>query len=40
VPDYTELKHKHRATWASGDYDQIARGIAVADYVVRSARST
>jgi SAM-dependent methyltransferase len=34
-----ELKQKHRATWASGDYDQIARGIqAVADHVVRSAR--
>jgi SAM-dependent methyltransferase len=39
MPDYTELKQKHRAVWASGDYDQIARGIrAVADHVVRSAR--
>ena len=39
MPDYTELKQKHRATWASGDYDQIARGIRpVADHVVRSAR--
>jgi ubiquinone/menaquinone biosynthesis C-methylase UbiE len=39
VPDFTELKQKHRATWASGDYDQIARGIqSVADHVVRSAR--
>lgn len=39
MPDFTELKQKHRATWASGDYDQIARGIqAVADHVVRSAR--
>lgn len=39
MPDYTELKLKHRATWASGDYDQIARGIqAVADHVVRSGR--
>lgn len=37
MPDFTELKQKHRATWASGDYDQIARGIrAVADHVVRS----
>jgi SAM-dependent methyltransferase len=39
VSDFTELKQKHRATWASGDYDQIARGIqSVADHVVRSAR--
>ena len=39
MPDFTELKQKHRATWASGDYDQIAQGIqAVADHVVRSGR--
>jgi ubiquinone/menaquinone biosynthesis C-methylase UbiE len=39
MPDFNELKQKHRATWAAGDYDQIARGIqAVADHVVRSAR--
>jgi SAM-dependent methyltransferase len=39
MPDFTELKKKHRATWASGEYDQIAAGIrAVADHVVRSAR--
>jgi len=39
MPDFTELKQKHRAVWASGDYDQIAHGIqAVADHVVRSAR--
>lgn len=39
MTDFTELKQKHRKTWASGDYDQIARGIqAVADHVVRSAR--
>src|SRR6185295_6415332 len=39
MSDFTELKQKHRATWASGDYDQIARGIqAVADHVVRSGR--
>lgn len=38
MPDFTELKQKHRLTWASGDYDRIARGIqAVADHVVRSA---
>ncbi|HLM57262.1 MAG TPA: methyltransferase domain-containing protein [Pyrinomonadaceae bacterium] len=38
MQDFTELKQKHRKTWASGDYDQIARGIlAVADHVVRSA---
>jgi ubiquinone/menaquinone biosynthesis C-methylase UbiE len=36
--DFTELKQKHRATWASGDYAQIANGIqTVADHVVRSA---
>ena len=36
MPDFTELKQKHRTVWASGDYDQIARGIqAVADHVVR-----
>ena len=36
MPDFTELNEKHRATWASGDYDQIAQGIlAVADHVVR-----
>ena len=39
MPDFTELKKKHRATWASGDYDRIAQGIrAVGDHVVRSAR--
>lgn len=39
MTDFTELKRKHRATWASGGYDEIARGIlAVADHVVRSAR--
>jgi SAM-dependent methyltransferase len=37
--DFTDLKQKYRMVWASGDYDQIARGIqAVADHVVRSAR--
>jgi ubiquinone/menaquinone biosynthesis C-methylase UbiE len=39
MPDFSELKQAHRATWASGDYDRIAGGIqAVADHVVRSAR--
>jgi SAM-dependent methyltransferase len=39
MPDLTELKQKHRGVWASGDYDQIARGIrTVADHVVRCAR--
>jgi ubiquinone/menaquinone biosynthesis C-methylase UbiE len=39
MTDFTELKQKHRAAWASGDYDRIAEGIrAVADHVVRSAR--
>lgn len=39
MSDFAELKKKHRATWASGDYDQIARGIrSVADHVVRCAR--
>jgi len=38
MPDFTELKQKHRATWASGDYDRIAQGIrSVADHVVRAA---
>ena len=38
MPDYSELKQRHRVVWASGDYDRIARGIqAVADHVVRSA---
>ncbi|HEY8502972.1 MAG TPA: methyltransferase domain-containing protein [Gemmataceae bacterium] len=39
MPDFTELKQKHRAVWAAGDYDRIARSIQpVADHVVRSAR--
>lgn len=39
MPEISELKQKHRAVWASGDYEQIARGIRpVADHVVRSAR--
>jgi ubiquinone/menaquinone biosynthesis C-methylase UbiE len=39
MPDFTELKQKHRATWAAGDYNQVARGIqVVADHVVRSGR--
>lgn len=39
MPELSEMKQKHRATWASGDYNQIARGIlAVADHVVRSGR--
>lgn len=38
MPDFTELKQKHRLTWASGDYNRIAQGIlGVADHVVRSA---
>jgi len=39
MPDFIELKQRHRAIWASGDYDRLAAGIqAVADHVVRSAR--
>lgn len=39
MPDFTELKQKHRATWASGDYDRVAQGIlTVADHVVRVGR--
>jgi ubiquinone/menaquinone biosynthesis C-methylase UbiE len=39
MADFTELKQKHRATWAAGDYNQIAQGIqSVADHVVRSGR--
>ena len=38
MPDFSELKQRHRAVWASGDYDQIAQSIqSVADHVVRSA---
>jgi SAM-dependent methyltransferase len=38
MADFTELKQRHRAMWAMGDYDQIAHGIkTVADHVVRSA---
>ena len=42
MPDFTELKQKHRVVWASGDYDQIARSIqAVADHVdVREASAS
>ncbi len=33
MADFTELKQKHQATWAAGDYNQIAQGIrAVADH--------
>lgn len=40
MPDFTELKQKHRATWASGEYDQIAQGIrAVADQVARVTKA-
>jgi len=39
MPDFTELKQRHREMWASGDYDRTAAGIqAVAGHVVRSAR--
>ena len=39
MPNITDLKQKHRATWASGDYDRVAQGILpVADHVVRSGR--
>lgn len=38
MTDFTELKRKHRAIWASGDYDEIARSLLpVADHVVRGA---
>lgn len=30
MADFTELKQKHRATWAAGDYNQIAQGIQAA----------
>lgn len=37
--NYSELKNKHRAIWASGDYSEIAHGIqGVADHLVRAAR--
>ena len=38
MPDSGELKQRHRAMWASGEYDAVAAGIrAVADHVVRAA---
>lgn len=39
IQNSTEIKNKHRAIWASGDYREIARGIqGVADHLVRAAR--
>jgi|SRR5579884_922538 len=39
MADLTELKQRHRAVWASGDYDRIAQGIqTIADHLVRCAR--
>jgi SAM-dependent methyltransferase len=38
MPDFGELKQRHRAMWASGEYDAVAAGIRpVADHVVRAA---
>ena len=37
--DFTELKKKHRAVWASGEYDRIADGLTIAtDQTLRVAR--
>ena len=39
MADGDGIKAKHRATWAAGEYERIARGIrSVADHVVRAAR--
>ena len=38
MADFGELKQRHRAMWASGEYDAVAAGIRpVADHVVRAA---
>ncbi|HJV21638.1 MAG TPA: methyltransferase domain-containing protein [Holophagaceae bacterium] len=38
MPVLDEVKQKHRAVWAAGDYERIARGIVgVAEHVVRIA---
>lgn len=39
MTDFTELKKKHRAIWAMGDYDRIADGLTVStDQTLRAAR--
>lgn len=39
MADYTELKKKHRATWALGEYDRVADGLSVStDQTLRVAR--
>ncbi|HVM45058.1 MAG TPA: methyltransferase domain-containing protein [Candidatus Thermoplasmatota archaeon] len=39
MPDFTELKAKHKVMWGLGEYDAIARGLHGAqDHVVRVAR--
>lgn len=39
MPDYTELKAKHRVMWSLGDYDRIADGLTIStDQTLRVAR--
>lgn len=39
LTDFTELKKKHRATWALGEYDSIADGLTIStDQTLRVAR--
>lgn len=39
MTDYTELKKKHRAIWALGDYDRVAEGLSIStDQTLRVAR--
>lgn len=39
MTDYTELKKKHRAVWALGEYDRIADGLTIStDQTLRVAR--
>jgi ubiquinone/menaquinone biosynthesis C-methylase UbiE len=39
MPDFTELKKKHKDMWAMGEYDQVAHGLHSAqDHVIRAAR--
>ena len=39
MTDFTELKKKHKAMWALGEYDVVAQGLHLAqDHVIRVAR--
>ena len=39
MPDYTELKQKHKVMWALGDYDRIADSLTITtDQTLRVAK--